>query len=349
MASPAQHHESPSEQYSNLETVYHSPNAPPKADTGLQTYYTGDNGYEAKEVYRTSYPVALGTGGWKKRRACGIPMVLFVALVTVVLVAAIAGGIAGGVLGSRKKDPAQAQAETSSSPSSAVSATKAVSSTSYSASSSTSSTSSASSTSASVPYPIPGLPSDWYHSISNFNLTSVLTNLYKPALGGNLKLQTYVTFVDMYMEQYYQHWQFYAITPKHKDSAVVRSNPSGLTALYLLAARIPGQETLLVLNSDDYDTVSAGRNTSEMNIRLDMKLDDGDMGKFWFVEKTGVEENRVRIYNYKTGRKWWMAGEAGVDLGNDGVVYMTSEKRDGRDVWDVRERDFIKPEYDWIV
>ena len=43
-----------------------------------------------------------------------------------------------------------------------------------------------------------------------------------------------------------------------------------------------------MLNSDDYDTFTAGTNTSAMNIRVDMKTDDGDLGRFWFVGRDCV-------------------------------------------------------------
>lgn len=83
-----------------------------------------------------------------------------------------------------------------------------------------------------------------------------------------------------------------------------------------------------------------------MNIRVDMKTDDGDLGRFWFVEKDG---SGMRIYNYKTGCKWWRAGEVGAELENEGMVYMSDGVRDGKIAGGVREREFIKPEYDWIV
>ena len=44
-----------------------------------------------------------------------------------------------------------------------------------------------------------------------------------------------------------------------------------------------------------------------------------------------------------------MAGEVGAELGNEGVVCMSDGVGDGKSVWGAREREFIKPEYDWIA
>ena len=58
-------------------------------------YYNGDDGSAAKEVYHTeAYNIDSAYGGWKKRHICGMPMIVFIAILALVLV----GGIVGGVV-----------------------------------------------------------------------------------------------------------------------------------------------------------------------------------------------------------------------------------------------------------
>ena len=351
MSLPPQHDAAPSEYYSNLETVYHSPNAPPKVDTGPQVhYYNGDDGSAAKEVYHTeAYNVDSANGGWKKRRICGMPMIVFIAMIALILVSGIVGGVVGGVVGTKKSDsnpPPVPMTTTAVGPTSTVViATDATV-------VDTSSIASPSSTDPSAPYPTPDLPSNWWHSIENYNLDatgpSVLTNIFKAGLGGNLKTKNYLETVDEFGDQYYQHWQFYAIAPSHEDSDIVRGNPEGPKMLYRIAARNPGQETLLVLNNDDYMGWNKGTNTSSVDIRLDMIPDQTNDGRFWHLERIPGEADGYWIYNYKSGKEWWLVAEASTELGNEGIVYMTSEDK-GSARWFMVKKEFIKPEYNWVV
>lgn len=98
------------------------PNSPPPqyANNGMQQ----DSRYS---TYKPGFvpvaaPVAMGdsenqaaviepTRRLRDRRVCGIPMLWFLALITLLLIGAIVGGVLGGVLGTKNKDPAIAVTE----------------------------------------------------------------------------------------------------------------------------------------------------------------------------------------------------------------------------------------------
>ena len=142
-------------------------------------YHNGDDGSAAKEVYHTEASnVNSAHGGWKKRRICGMPIIVFIAILALVLVGGIAGGVGGGVVGMKKTNSNPPAAITTTPPAPTNTAVSTTDPTAIDAS-----TALPSSTDSAVPYPTPDLPSNWWHSIENSNLLetgdSALTNIYK--------------------------------------------------------------------------------------------------------------------------------------------------------------------------